>query len=93
MPPDITGCVYKFVPNNPAVSSVVIKVLKQVFQSHTLPLPLVKQVVERALEQSRTMDIKVESSLFEEKLVSYSNQIRPRFVAQLNDLRKRGKKW
>jgi hypothetical protein len=93
MPPDITGCVYKFVPNNAAISSVVIKVLKNVFQVHTLPLPLVKQVVERALEQSRTMDMKVESALFEEKLTSYANQIRPRYIAQLNELRKRGKKW
>lgn len=93
MPPDIAGCVHKFVPNNAAISNVVIKVLKNVFQVHTLPLPLVKQVVERALEQSRTMDMKVESALFEEKLTSYANQIRPRYVAQLNELRKRGKKW
>lgn len=93
MPPDITGCVFKFVPNNAAISSVVIRVLKNVFQSHTLPLPLVKQVVERALEQSRTMDMKVESALFEDKLTSYANQIRPRYVAQLNELRKQGKKW
>ena len=93
MPPDITGCVYKFVPNNAAISSVVIKVLKNVFQVHSLPLPLVKQVVERALEQSRTMDMKVESAQFEEKLTMYANQIRPRYVAQLNELRKRGKKW
>jgi hypothetical protein len=93
MPPDITGCVYKFVPNNPAISSVVIRVLKNVFQAHTLPLPLVKQVVERALEQSRTMDMKVESAVFEEKLASYANQLRPRYIAQLNDLRKRGKTW
>lgn len=93
MPPDIQGCVFKFVPNNPALSSVVIRVLKKSFQVHTLPLPLVKQVVERALEQSRTMDIKVESAVFEDKLMTYTNQIRPRFVAQLNDLRKQGKKW
>lgn len=93
MPPDITGCVYKFVPNNPAISAVVIKVLKSVFQTHTLPLPLVKQVVERALDQSRTMDMKVESAIFEDKLTSYANQIRPRYISQLNDLRKQGKKW
>lgn len=93
MPPDITGCVFKFVPNNAAISSVVIRVLKNVFQVHTLPLPLVKQVVERALEQSRTMDMKVESAIFEDKLTSYANQLRPRYVAQLNELRKRGKKW
>ncbi|MCE3236591.1 MAG: hypothetical protein K0Q50_2782 [Vampirovibrio sp.] len=93
MPPDITGCVFKFVPNNAAISSVVIRVLKSVFQSHTLPLPLVKQVVERALEQSRTMDMKVESAMFEDKLTSYASQLRPRYVAQLNELRKRGKKW
>ena len=93
MPPDITGCVYKFIPNNAAISSVVIKVLKNVFQVHSLPLSLVKQVVERALEQSRTMDMKVESAQYEEKLTMYANQIRPRYVAQLNELRKRGKKW
>ncbi|WP_373532709.1 hypothetical protein [Vampirovibrio sp.] len=93
MPPDIQGCVYKFVPNNPALSSVVIKVLKRAFQTHSLPMPLVKQVVERALEQSRTMDMKVESSSFEEKLFAYANQVRPRFIAQLNDLRRQGKKW
>lgn len=93
MPPDITGCVFKFVPNNAAISSVVIRVLKSVFQAHTLPLPLVKQVVERALEQSRTLDMKVDSAIFEDKLVSYANQLRPRYVAQLNELRKQGKKW
>lgn len=93
MPPDIQGCVFKFVPNNPVLSSVVIKVLKKTFQTHTLPMPLVKQVVERALEQSRTMDMKVESAIFEDKLLAYANQIRPRFIAQLNDLRRQGKKW
>jgi hypothetical protein len=42
MPPDIKGSVHKFVPNNPALSSVVIKVLKHAFQTHSLPLALVK---------------------------------------------------
>lgn len=93
MPPDITGCVHKFVPNNAALSSVVIKVLKKVFQTHTLPLPLVKQVVERALEQSRTMEMKVETSQFEEKLAMYANQLKPRYMAQINDIRRQGKKW
>lgn len=93
MPPDIQGCVFKFVPNNAPLSSVVIRVLKKTFQVHTLPLPLVKQVVERALEQSRTMDMKVESVIFEDKLLVYANQLRPRYIAQLNELRKQGKKW
>lgn len=93
MPPDIGGCVRKFIPNNAALSNVVIKVLKNVFQVHTLPLPLVKQIVERAFEQSRTMDMKIESILFEEKLTSYANQLRPRFLAQINEIRKRGKSW
>jgi hypothetical protein len=93
MPPDIQGCVHKFLPNNPVVSNVVIKVLKNTYQSHTLPLPLVKQVVERALEQSRTMDMKAESTIFEEKLSSYANQLRARYKTQLNEIRTRGKKW
>lgn len=93
MPPDIQGCVFKFVPNNPALSSVVIKVLKRAYQAHTLPMPLVKAVVERALEQSRMMEMKVDSVLFEEKLLSYANQLRPRFITQLNELRRQGKKW
>lgn len=93
MPPDIQGCVYKFLPNNPVVSSIVIKVLKSTYQTHTLPLQLVKQVVERALEQSRTMDMKVESVVYEEKLSSYANQIRARYKTQLNEIRMRGKKW
>lgn len=93
MPPDIQGCVFKFVPNNPALSSVVIKVLKRAYQVHTLPLPLVKAVVERALEQSRMMEMKVESAIFEEKLLAYATQLRPRFITQLNELRRQGKKW
>src|SRR5689334_4352262 len=93
MPPDIQGCVFKFIPNNGALSSVVIKVLKNVFQVHSLPMPLVKQVVERALEQSRTMEMKVESSQFEEKLTAYATQLRPRYMAQINDIRKQGRKW
>lgn len=93
MPPDIAGCVHKFVPNNAILSNVVIKVLKQVFQVNTLPLPLVKQIVERAFEQSRTMDMRVESESFEQKLTMYANQLKPRYMAQLNDIRKRGKKW
>jgi hypothetical protein len=93
MPPDITGCVHKFIPNNAAIANVVIKVLRNTYQTHTLPIQLVKQVVERALEQSRTMEMKVESAIFEEKLTSYAHQIRPRYVAQLNDLRRQGKKW
>lgn len=93
MPPDIKACVFKFVPNNPGISAVVIKVLKNIFQAHSLPLPLVKQVVERALEQSRAMELKVDSQLFEDKLASYAHQLRPRYISQLNELRKQGKKW
>jgi hypothetical protein len=93
MPPDITGCVRKFIPNNPALAQVVGKVLKSVFQVHSLPLPLVKQLVERAFEQSRSMEMKVESPIFEEKLTIYANQLRPRYLAQINEVRKRGQKW
>jgi hypothetical protein len=93
MPPDINGCVRKFVPNNAPLAAVVGKVLKNVFQVHSLPLQLVKQVVDRAFEQSRTMDIKVESQLFEEKLGMYANQLRPRYLAKINEIRKRGKSW
>jgi hypothetical protein len=93
MPPDIRGAVAKFVPNNVALATVVQQVLKTVFQVNHLPLPLVKQVVERALEQSRTMEMKVESSIFAEKLTSYAQQLRPRYLAQLNEIRKRGNKW
>ena len=93
MPPDIQACVHKFLPNNPAISSVVIKVLKNAYQVPTLPMALVKQVVERSLEQSRTQDMNVESSQYEEKLLSYANQLRARYKAQLNEIRTRGKKW
>jgi hypothetical protein len=54
---------------------------------------MVKQVVERALEQSRTLDMKVESAVFEERLSSYANQLRGRYKTQLADIRNRGKKW
>ncbi|HEY9685617.1 MAG TPA: hypothetical protein V6C52_01435 [Coleofasciculaceae cyanobacterium] len=92
MPPDISGCVHKFIPNNAELSSVVIKILKNVYQTSTLPLPLVKQIVERAFEQSR-MDMKPDSSVFQEKLTSYANQLRPRYLAKINEIRKRGSKW
>lgn len=92
MPPDISGCVHKFIPNNAKLSNSVIKVLRNVFQVPSLPLPLVKQIVERAFEQSRT-EMKVDSAVFEEKLTMYANQLRPRFLAQLNEIRKKGKKW
>lgn len=92
MPPDISGCVHKFIPNNPALSKVVIKVLRNVFQTPSLPLALVKQVVERAFDQSRT-EMKADSAIFEDKLVAYVNQLRPRYLAQINDIRKKGKKW
>ena len=92
MPPDISGCVHKFIPNNPPLSAVVIRVLKNVFRSHTLPLPLVKKVVEFAFNQER-MEMKADSSIFEEKLVMYANQIRPQFLAQINEIRRQGKKW
>ena len=93
MPPDIQACVYKFLPNNPAIASVVMRVLKSVYQTPILPMPMVKQVVERALEQSRTLDMKVESTNFEEKLSSYAHQLRARYKTELKDLRTRGKKW
>jgi hypothetical protein len=93
MPPDIRGCVQKFIPNNAALAAVVQQVLKNVFQVNHLPLPLVKQVVERALEQSRTMEMKVDSTIFQDKLTLYAQQLRPRYLAQLNEIRKRGNKW
>ncbi|HEY9746871.1 MAG TPA: hypothetical protein V6C99_11715 [Oculatellaceae cyanobacterium] len=92
MPPDISGYVHKFIPNNADLSRVVIKVLRNVYQTPTLPMPLVKQVVERAFEQIR-MEIRSDSSVFEEKLSMYANQLRPRYMAQINEIRKRGKKW
>jgi hypothetical protein len=93
MPPDVKACVNKFLPNNPVVANVVLKVLKNAYQTHILPMPMVKQVVERALEQSRTLDMKVESAVFEERLSSYANQLRGRYKTQLADIRNRGKKW
>jgi hypothetical protein len=48
--------------------------------------------VERALEQSRTMEMKMESNIFEDRLQAYVNQVCPRFIVQLNDLRRQGKK-
>lgn len=93
MPPDIRGSVQKFIPNNSALAGVVVQVLKSVFQVPTLPLPLVKTIVERALEQSRTMEVKVDSSIFVDKLTIYANQLRPRYLAQINEVRKRGQKW
>jgi hypothetical protein len=93
MPPDIRGSVQKFIPNNGPLASVVVQVLKSVFQVPTLPLPLVKTIVERALEQSRTMEVKVDSSIFVDKLTIYANQLRPRYLAQINEVRKRGQKW
>lgn len=93
MPPDLRGSVHKFIPNNAALSGVVVQVLKSVFQSPSLPLSLVKEVVARALEQSRTMEMKAESAIFVEKLTVYANQLRPRYLSQINDIRKRGKKW
>jgi hypothetical protein len=92
MPPDISGYVHKFIPNNADLSKIVIKVLRNVYQSPTLPMQLVKQVVERAFEQIR-MDIKTDSHIFEEKLTMYASQLRPRYLAQINEIRKRGKKW
>jgi enoyl-CoA hydratase/carnithine racemase len=92
MPPDISGYVHKFIPNNADLSKVVIKVLRNTYQTPSLPLQLVKQVVERAFEQTR-MEMKIESSLFEEKLMIYANQLRPRYLAKINEIRKRGKKW
>lgn len=92
MPPDISGYVHKFIPNNAELSKLVIKVLRNVYQTPSLPLQLVKQVVERAFEQTR-MEMKIESSIFEEKLTAYASQLRPRYMAQINEIRKRGKKW
>ena len=93
MPPDIRGYVIKFIPNNTALADVVTHVLKVTFQVSHLPLPLVKQVVERAMEQSRTMEMKVDSAQFQDKLLMYAQQLKPRYLAQLNEIRKRGNKW
>ncbi len=93
MPPDIQGYVRKFIPNNVELAHVVTKVLKNVYQANSLPMELVKQVVERAFEQSRMAEMKVESTIFEEKLTMYASQLRPRYLAKINEIRKRGKKW
>jgi hypothetical protein len=93
VPADIRSAVHKFISNNAAMSDVVQSVLKHTFQVHSLPLPLVKQVVERAMEQSRTMEMKVDSVVYKEKLAIYAQSLRPRYLAQLNEVRKRGMKW
>jgi hypothetical protein len=93
MPPDIRGYVIKFIPNNTALADVVTHALKATFQVNHLPLPLVKQVVERAMEQSRTKEMKVDSAQFQDKLLMYAQQLKPRYLAQLNEIRKRGNKW
>lgn len=93
MPPDIAGCVRKFIPNNARLAEVVIKVCRNVYPAPSLPMQLVKLLVDRAFEQSRAPDMKIDSQLFEDKLTQYANQLRPRFMSQIMDLRKRGRKW
>ncbi len=93
MPPDATSLVRKFIPNNPKLSNVVNKVCQNCFPSRFLPMELIKMLVTRAFELSRQTDMEVESKVFEEKLTSYANQIKPRFLAKINEMRRRGKKW
>ena len=93
MPPDIAACVRKFIPNNPKLAAVVIKVCESTFRVRTLPLPLVKMMVDKAFDQTRRGDVDIESHVFEEKLLQYANSIKPRFMAQIADMRRQGKKW
>jgi hypothetical protein len=92
MPPDTGACVRKFIPNNTALASIVVKVCDSVFRARTLPLPLVKLMVDRAFDQARQGD-DIKSAKFEYKLTEYANAIKPRFMAQIMDIRKRSKKW
>ncbi len=93
MPSDISGSVAKFIPNNTALASVITKVLKHVYQVRSLPMDLVKLVVEKAMEQSREPDARIDNSRFEDRLTVYATSLKPRYVAKLNQIRRQGKTW
>lgn len=93
MPPDIQGSARKFIPNNPPLLKVVTKVLQNSFRVRTLPLDLVKLTVRRAFELERDLEMEVQSSIFEEKLSMYVNQIKPRFMSKINQLKNQSRKW
>ena len=91
---DIQGAVRRFIPNNPKLLKVVTKVLTMTFRVRELPLDLVKLTVQRAFELSRDMQqMDVESTVFEEKLVMFTQQIKPRFMSKLQQQRQQKKSW
>lgn len=94
MPPDVPACVRKFIPNNAKLAKLVVKVLNTVYGVRYLPMDLVRLTVRRAFELERDLEMEIESSIFEEKLHIYANQLRPRFIGKINQIRRQQiKRW
>jgi len=93
MPPDVDGLVRKFVPNNPKLAKIITKLLNSEFRSRTLPDELVKHVVRRAFELERDMEVEIDSTVFNEKLKLYVVQIKPRYLAKINQVKNTNRKW
>lgn len=93
MPPDIEGLVRKFVPNNPKLAKIIHKMLSGEFRTRTLPDELVKNVVRRAFELERDLEVEIDSTVFYEKLKLYVVQIKPRYLAKINQVKNQHKKW
>jgi len=89
---DIQSAVRRFVPNNPPLSKLVIKILNQTFRVRELPLDLVRMTVQRAFELTRDLEIEIESNVFEEKLLFFVQQIKPRFLAKIQQQRQQARK-
>lgn len=92
MPPDTTALVRRFMPNNIKLGNIIIRVCEQEFKARTLPMQLIKVMVDRALDESRKSDNNMESRKMEEKLREYAVSIKPRFMSQIMESQRRGRR-
>lgn len=93
MPPDITALVRRFMPTNIKLGNVIIKVCEQEYKVRFLPVQLIKVMVDRGLEEYRKNDNTVDARKLEEKLREYAIHIKPRFMSQIMESQRRGKRW
>ncbi|MBX2861103.1 MAG: hypothetical protein KTR14_07700 [Vampirovibrio sp.] len=89
MPPDVAALIRKYVPNNPKLAKVVQRICDTEYRSRFLPDQLIKLIVNRGLEMVRT-GYKEEDNAFYEKLNEYAKFLRPRFIAKINEMKRKG---
>jgi hypothetical protein len=91
MSADVEALYRSFLPNNPKVAKILIKVSKESFRARFLPKNLVRLMINLALDEVRRSGTDIISDpVFVEKLEQNARSLYGRFQSQISQLNQHG---